>query len=89
MLLGKLYDLNTPKGIHEYFMSRSSMLQLNTGKSQPSPAQILQETHNKMIYDYLEKQEANEQEKIRSQELEEAQENYTLSFEFNVKGMKL
>ena len=87
---GKIYDLNTQRGIYELMMDHRNKFQKANGMEPDSPYARLQATKDKMILDYydrLDKAAAAKQRAKEDAELEEeAAENYTISFSYNVKG---
>lgn len=87
---GKIYDLNTQRGIYEMMIDHRKNFQKANGMDADSPYARLQEAKDKMLLDYydrLDKEAAARQRAKEDAELEEeAAENYTISFSYNVKG---
>ena len=90
MLNPKLYDLNNPKEVMMMMIDHRNQLQDVNGMASDSPYKRLQEAGDQILLDHYDKQDQAAAARQRAQEdadlEEEAAENYTISFSYNVKG---
>ena len=87
---GKIYDLNTQRGIYEMMIDRRKSFQKANGMTDDSPYARLQEAKDRILLDYYDKLDKEAAARQRAKEdadlEEEAAENYTISFSYNLKG---
>lgn len=86
----KQYDMNTGRGRYEMMMDHRDQIQKANGMAPESPYKRLQEAGDQILLDHYDKQDQAAAARQRAQEdadlEEEAAENYTISFSYNVKG---
>ena len=86
----KQFDTSSARGRYEMMMDHRDQIQKANGMDADSPYARLQEAKDTMLLDYydrLDKEAAARQRAKEDAELEEeAAENYTISFSYNVKG---
>lgn len=90
MVKAKLYDLNNKKDVYLMMMNHRNQIQDVNGMASDSPYKRLQEARDQIILEHLEREDAAAAARKRAEEdaalEEEAADNYTISFTYNVKG---